>query len=310
MSVYTPVSDAALAAFLADYDLGRPLRLTGISAGVENSNFFLDTEKGSAVLTIFERLPTHEIPYFLDLTEWLGRADIPCPRPISARDGRTLKTLCGKPAAIVQRLPGHSIEGRSPTPEEITLLGRLLARMHRAGRDFPIHRPNPAGPGWWQHTAQRLRGHLCPDDAALIQDELRQQGQSSCQHLPRGVIHADLFPDNVLFSAGRITGVIDFYYAGDDLWLYDLAIVANAWCSRPDGHLDHTLSEALWQAYIGERPLVAGEDRCWSPLLRAAALRFWLLRLDAQHFPRAGDLTQCKDPEEYRRILMARRAAC
>ncbi|WP_437558256.1 homoserine kinase [Acidithiobacillus sulfuriphilus] len=310
MSVYTPVSDAALAAFLADYDLGRPLRLAGISAGVENSNFFLDTEKGSAVLTIFERLPTHEIPYFLDLTDWLGRADIPCPRPIPARDGRTLKTLCGKPAAIVQRLPGHSVEGRNPTAEEITLLGRLLAHMHRAGQDFPVHRPNPAGPRWWLETVQRLRAHLCRDDVELMQDELREQGRNACQHLPRGVIHADLFPDNVLFSAGRITGVIDFYYACDDLWLYDLAIVANAWCSQPDGPLDSALSQTLWEAYTSERPLVAGEEACWFPLLRAAALRFWLLRLDAQHFPRAGDLTQCKDPAEYQRILLARRAAC
>ncbi|MHB8236154.1 MAG: homoserine kinase [Acidithiobacillus ferrivorans] len=307
MSVYTSVSDLELAQFLRDYDLGGALALTGISAGVENSNYFLDTEKGHFVLTLFERLPRSKIPYFLDLTEWLSLHSIPCPRPMHTLAGNSLSTLCGKPAAIVQRLRGTSIEGRAPSVAEISALGTLLARMHLAGEGFPEQHPNPAGFSWWQETARHLIPHLSREDNALIAEELAYQGTRDRTALPGGVVHADLFPDNVLFENGRISGTIDFYYAGDDVWLYDLAVVANSWCSETDGHLTPVLVRALWDAYVATRPLQAGEEVLWFPLLRAAALRFWLLRLDAIHFRRPGTITQCKDPEEYRQILLQRR---
>jgi homoserine kinase type II len=307
MSVYTSVSDLELAQFLRDYDLGGALALTGISAGVENSNYFLDTEKGHFVLTLFERLPRSKIPYFLDLTEWLSLHGIPCPRPMHTLAGNSLSTLCGKPAAIVQRLRGTSIEGRAPSVAEISALGTLLARMHLAGEGFPERHPNPAGFSWWQETARHLVPHLSREDNALIAEELAYQGTRDRTALPGGVVHADLFPDNVLFENGRISGTIDFYYAGDDVWLYDLAVVANSWCSETDGHLTPVLVRALWDAYAATRPLQAGEEVLWFPLLRAAALRFWLLRLDAIHFRRPGTITQCKDPEEYRQILLLRR---
>ncbi|MBU2784899.1 MAG: homoserine kinase [Acidithiobacillus ferriphilus] len=307
MSVYTSVSDLELAQFLRDYDLGGARALTGISAGVENSNYFLDTEKGHFVLTLFERLPRSKIPYFLDLTEWLSLRGIPCPRPMHTLAGNSLSTLCGKPAAIVQRLRGTSIEGRAPSVAEISALGTLLARMHLAGEGFPERHPNPAGFSWWQETARHLVPHLSREDNALIAEELAYQGTRDRTNLPGGVVHADLFPDNVLFENGRISGTIDFYYAGDDVWLYDLAVVANAWCSETDGHFAPVLLRALWDAYVATRPLQAGEEVLWFPLLRAAALRFWLLRLDAIHFRRPGTITQCKDPEEYRQILLQRR---
>ena len=307
MSVYTSVSDLELAQFLRDYDLGGARALTGISAGVENSNYFLDTEKGHFVLTLFERLPRSKIPYFLDLTEWLSLRGIPCPRPMHTLAGNSLSTLCGKPAAIVQRLRGTSIEGRAPSVAEISALGTLLARMHLAGEGFPERHPNPAGFSWWQETARHLVPHLSREDNTLIAEELAYQGTRDRTDLPGGVVHADLFPDNVLFENGRISGTIDFYYAGDDVWLYDLAVVANAWCSETDGHFAPVLLRALWDAYVATRPLQAGEEVLWFPLLRAAALRFWLLRLDAIHFRRPGTITQCKDPEEYRQILLQRR---
>ena len=213
MSVYTSVSDLELAQFLRDYDLGGARALTGISAGVENSNYFLDTEKGHFVLTLFERLPRSKIPYFLDLTEWLSLRGIPCPRPMHTLAGNSLSTLCGKPAAIVQRLRGTSIEGRAPSVAEISALGTLLARMHLAGEGFPERHPNPAGFSWWQETARHLVPHLSREDNTLIAEELAYQGTRDRTNLPGGVVHADLFPDNVLFENGRISGTIDFYYA-------------------------------------------------------------------------------------------------
>jgi homoserine kinase type II len=179
--------------------------------------------------------------------------------------------------------------------------------MHLAGEGFPERHPNPAGFSWWQETARHLVPHLSREDNTLIAEELAYQGTRDRTTLPGGVVHADLFPDNVLFENGRISGTIDFYYAGDDVWLYDLAVVANAWCSETDGHFTPVLVRALWDAYVATRPLQAGEEVLWFPLLRAAALRFWLLRLDAIHFRRPGTITQCKDPEEYRQILLQRR---
>jgi len=307
MSVYTNVSDLELAQFLRDYDLGGARALTGISAGVENSNYFLDTERGHFVLTLFERLPRNKIPYFLNLTEWLSLHGIPCPRPLHTTAGNSLSTLCGKPTAIVQRLSGTSIEGRAPSVAEISALGTLLARMHLAGEAFPERHANPAGLNWWQETARHLVPHLSPEDNAIIMEELTYQGALDRAAIPGGVVHADLFPDNVLFENGQISGTIDFYYAGDDAWLYDLAVVANSWCSEADGRFDRALVTALWDAYVAARPLQTDEEVLWFPLLRAAALRFWLLRLDAVHFRRPGAITQCKDPEEYRRILLKRR---
>ena len=310
MAVYTEISDADLQAFLADYELGSLEGITGISAGTENSNFFLDTARGRFVLTLFERLPATEIPYYLHATEWLSQHGIPCPAPVHTRRGEILGTLCGKPAAIVQRLPGQSIEGRPPREGEIAALGQLLARMHLAGQGFPEEHPNPAGLHWCQEVGRRLIPKLSPAERELLVDEREAQKQWPRDKLPGGVIHADLFPDNVLFENEEITGTIDYDSAGDDAWLYDLAVVANSWCSHPDGSLDKGLAAVLWQAYESVRPFERREHGLWFPYMRAAALRFWLLRLEAQHFPRVGQLTTLRDPEEYRRILLQRREFC
>lgn len=306
MSVYTYVSPQALDEFLLRYAVGRAVKLEGICAGIENSNFFLDTDTGSYVLTLFEKLAAPDIPYFLDLTAHLARRGIPCPQPMPDRDGHYLQHLCGKPAAIVQRLRGSSVD--EPSTRQSVAVGRMLGRLHQAGRDFGLRRANPTGPHWWAETVHKLSGRLSREEQALLEDELAFQRRDRAAHrLPHGVIHADLFRDNALFEGDTLTGVIDFYYAADDLYLYDLAITANAWCSRPDGSLDATLCAALRDSYEAERPLVPGEAEHWPVVLRAAALRFWLSRLHDFHFPREGDLTHTKDPEEYRRILLMRR---
>ncbi|MEK8089525.1 homoserine kinase [Thermithiobacillus plumbiphilus] len=305
MSVYTAVSAEALENFLGRYDIGQAQSLRGISAGVENSNFFLDTSEGEFVLTIFERLAATEIPYFLELTAHLAHHGIPCPQPIADREGHYLQSLCGKPAAIVQKLSGKSVE--LPNPGQTRAVGALLGRMHKAAEGFPLRRENPRGLRWWIEASGQLSSHLSPMDARLLSDELQFQQNHCKSHLPHGVIHADLFRDNALFEGNLLTGVIDFYYAADDAYLYDLAITLNAWCSQPDGALDAELAHCLWEAYQRERPLSNDEIACWPAALRGAALRFWLSRLHDFHFPRPGDLTHTKDPEEYRRILVARR---
>ena len=213
MAVYTDIPDADLASFLAAYDLGSLEKIEGICAGTENSNYFLDTSAGRFVLTLFERLPVSEIPYYLHVTEWLSQHGIPCPAPVHARHGEILGQLCGKPAAIVQRLSGQSIEDRAASEGEITALGQLLARMHLAGRDFPEEHPNPAGLNWCQETGRRLIPKLSPAERELLVDEREAQKQWLRDKLPGGVIHADLFPDNVLFQGVEITGTIDYYYA-------------------------------------------------------------------------------------------------
>lgn len=309
MSVYTEISPTALADFLQRYDIGQAADLRGISAGIENSNFFLDTSQGQYVLTIFERVGREELPYFLDLTAFLGHRDVPCPQPIADRQGHYLQTLCNKPAAIVQKLSGATLS--QPTATQSATAGALLGRMHSLGQDFPERRQNPSSPQhliWHRQMRAALTAVLTSDQRSLLDDELAFLQTQHLSALPQGVIHGDLFPDNALFNGERLSGVIDFYYAADDCLLYDLAISVNAWCSQADGQLDMACCQRMQSAYQQQRPLSVAETAHWFVLLRAAALRFWLSRLYDWHFPRDGDLTHRKDPEEYQRILQARRA--
>lgn len=306
MSVYTFVSECALAEFLVSYPLGEARGLRGISEGIENSNYFLATEQGEYVLTIFERIPPRDLPYFLDLTDYLYARDIPCPRPIRRRDGKALSQLCGKPAAIIQKLPGKTLTDFAEA--HVREVGAMLARLHQAASGFDQRRDNPTGRDWWRTTAEALKGRLSDGEWALLQDELAFQQEWEQHALPWGVIHADLFPDNALYEGARLGGVIDFYYACDGAYLYDLAITANSWCSGEDGLLQEDATAALLAAYEGVRPLSGEERSQWFTALRAAALRFWLSRLNDFHFPREGELTFIKDPGEYERILRARRA--
>ncbi len=311
MSVFTPVSREQLAAWLAAYDLGALRALAGIAEGVQNSNFFVDTEDGAHgrhVLTLFENVDPAALPFYLDLMAHLARHGIPCPAPRPMRDGRLLGTLNGRPAALFSRLSGASVA--QPSPAHCAAAGAALAGLHLAGRDFPAP-PHPRGADWVEATAARLLPRLPAADAGLLADELAAQ-RAPLGELPAGVIHADLFRDNVLFvddgAVPRIGGLLDFYFAGRGDFLFDLAVAANDWCGDDDGRLDERRLQALLAAYHAVRPLVAGERAAWPRRLRAAALRFWLSRLEDFHCPQPGETVTVRDPEAYRRILLARRA--
>ena len=309
MSVFTPVSEGQLAGWLKNYSVGALAALEPIAAGIENTNYFVTTGQGRYVLTLFERLPAAELPFYLGLMAHLARHGIPCPAPVADLNDRLLSTLNGKPAALVTRLAGASVE--HPGAAECAELGALLARMHLAARSYGGYLENPCGPKWWRMAAREVRPFLDPARAELLDSELRFQSRHRYPDLPRGAVHADLFRDNAVFEGGRISGVFDFYFAGVDCFAFDLAVCVNDWCLVDPGR-DHRLDEArtraLLSAYQAVRPLQDAERDAWAALLRAAALRFWLSRLYDKHLPRPGELVKVHDPEQFRDILALRAA--
>jgi homoserine kinase type II len=304
MSVFTTVTPDQLRRWLQSYPLGTLLDLKGIASGITNTNYFVTTETGRYVLTLFEKNPADELPYFLDLMAHLADRDIPCPRPIANHAGAYLGELNGKPAALVSCLHGNSLE--SPDATQCAAMGTVLARMHLAGQSFPAFMENPRGPHWWSTTAPSVLPFMAPEQRTMLEEEIAYQAGFRHYTLPRGVIHSDMFRDNVLFDGNQLTGLIDFYYACNDALAYDLAITVNDWCIHADGELDDTRLRAMLQTYHAERPLTEVEYQVWPVLLRAAALRFWLSRLYDLHYPQPGELTYAKDPEHFRRILASR----
>ena len=305
MSVFTPVSRRQLEAFLGHYDCGELIEYAGISAGIENTNFFVTTTVGRYVLTLFETLTLAELPFFLDLMAYLAEHDLPSAHPLPDTSGSYLRILQDKPAALVQRLRGASID--KPDIAHCRLVGDMLGRMHYVGLGFAERRDNDRGAEWRYQVRDKLAGCLDRSDQLLLDDELAWQQAHGATDLPGGVIHADLFRDNVLFDGDELTGLIDFYYACNDALLYDLAVTVNDWCVDVDGGLDPSLSRALLHAYHQRRPLSADERKAWPGNLRAAALRFWLSRLHDAHFQREGEITHTKNPQIFRRILCQRR---
>jgi homoserine kinase type II len=303
MSVYTSVNAEELRAWLAAYAVGELVDMQGIAAGIENTNYFVTTTAGRYVLTLFEKLQPHELPFYLGLMTHLAHRGIPCPEPIADRSGGMLAQLKGKPATLVTRLAGADIE--APDPGHCALVGAMLARMHLAARDFTETMPNPRGLAWWRGAALEVLPHLSPAEAALLEQELEFQASNRLDGLPRGAIHADLFRDNVLFDADSIGGIIDFYFACTDALLYDLAITVNDWCIGSGGKLDRARAASMLAAYRSLRPLTQDECAAWPVALRAGALRFWVSRLFDFHCPRPGELTFAKDPEHFRRLLEA-----
>jgi homoserine kinase type II len=300
MAVYTHVDQASLDAFLAAYALGRALALEGISEGVENSNFRLVTERGRYILTLYEkRVDPRDLPFFLDLMDHLAARGVPCPTPIRARDGAALQRLCGRPAAIVSHLAGASV--RRVEAAHCAALGQALARLHVAGADFRGVRPNTLSVTSWRGLFEACPGadRLLAGLGREIETELAALERAWPNDLPHGVIHADLFPDNVFFARHALTGIIDFYFACVDIVAYDVAICLNAWCFEPDGAFNITKARLMLAAYRGERPFTAHELEALPLLARGAALRFLLTRLFDWQNQVEGALVAVKDPLEY-----------
>lgn len=301
MAVYTAVSDAELAAFLAAYDLGRPRALKGIAEGIENSNFLLETDRARFILTLYERrVAEADLPFFLDLMRWLADRGFPCPLPQADRQGRLLGALNGRPAALVSWLPG--LAAAAPTVAQCRAAGEGCARLHLAGEGFGGSRPNALGhaawrPLWQPHrqVAERLR----PGLAAEIDGDLDALERDWPRDLPAGVIHADLFPDNVFFDRETFAGAIDFYFACNEALAYDLAVMLGAWAARPDGVLEPERTRALAAGYTTVRPLSPAERAALPVLARGAAMRFFLTRLADWEAERPGALVVRKDPLEY-----------
>ena len=307
MSVFTPVSESQLAGWLKNYSVGALAELEPIAAGIENTNYFVTTAQGRYVLTLFERLPAAELPFYLGLMAHLARHGIPCPAPIAGLDDRYLSSLNGKPAALVTRLEGISIE--KPDAADCSELGALLARMHLAARSYGGYLENPRGPKWWRRAAQEVRSFLEKSESEFLESEILYQSQHRFPDLPRAAVHADLFRDNALFEKERISGVIDFYFAGVDCLLFDVAVCVNDWClAEParERRLDQARTRSLLGAYHAVRPFTAPERDAWPAMLRAAALRFWLSRLHDFHLPRPGMLVHAHDPEHFRQVLESR----
>lgn len=301
MAVYTDVSDTDLAAFLGAFDLGRVLAFKGIAEGVENSNFFLTTERGSYILTLYEkRVREEDLPFFLGLLEHLSKRGIQCPLPVRGRDGRTWRTLAGRPAALMTFLSGLS--PRRPDAQQCAELGAALARLHLAGADYGSARPNALSLEGWKplvKSCEAKANGVRMGLAALIVSELGWLEQHWPAGLPSGVIHADLFPDNVFFVEGKLSGLIDFYFACNDAYAYDVAVCLNAWCFEPDGTFNITKGRALLSTYRTVRPLSAAEVAAIPVLARGAAFRFLLTRLYDWINRDAGALVRPKDPVEY-----------
>lgn len=301
MAVYTQISDDELIAFLATYDIGDLVSYAGIAEGVENSNFLLRTTTGTFILTLYEkRVDANDLPFFIGLMDHLARHGLSCPTPVVDRDGVALRALAGRPAAIVTFLDG--VWPRRITPPHCRELGGALADFHLAGADFTMQRPNNLSLSGWGPllTASGLAADQVYHGLYnLLSDELRHLARHWPADLPVGVIHADLFQDNVFFLGDKISGVIDFYFACTDFLAYDLAICLNAWCFESDGSLNVTKSRALINAYQKRRPLTPAERAALPVLARGAALRFLLTRLyDWLNHPE-GAFVKPKDPLEY-----------
>jgi homoserine kinase type II len=311
MSVYTTVTGEDLAAWLTRYAVGAVQAFEPIAAGIENSNYFLTADKGRYVLTLYERLPAEELPFYLNLMAHLARAGVMAPAPEPDRTGALWSFLNGKPAGLVARLDGAPVE--HPGVPHCAAVGRALAELHVAAKQYRGRLTNRRGPGWWRQAARAVRPLLAPEQNALVAAELKYQAGFAKTKLPRAAIHGDLFCDNVLFVGERVSGIIDFGFAATDALAYDLAITVNDWCIVPgdahSGDLDPGRVRALVAAYDAVRPLVFEERALWGPLLRAAALRFWLSRLYDLHLPRPGELTHAHDPAVFERILKSHVAA-
>ena len=308
MAVYTELSFEQVDAFVQTLAHGPLQRVQPILAGIENSNYFISTASGEWVLTLFERLRADELPFYLQLMQHLARRGLPVPQPQADNTGRLLHELAGKPAALLNRLAGRAV--LQPEAEHIGQLGRMLARLHHATADFPQRQPHARGLAWWAVTVPQVLPFVDAERAALLRDELQfQQAQAGAvARLPHGVIHADLFRDNVVFDgpagAPTLSGMFDFFFAGVDSLLFDIAVCLNDWCiDHASGRLSDSRANTLLAAYETQRALQPAERHALPAMLRAAAYRFWLSRLWDLYLPRDASLLRAHDPMHFERVL-------
>jgi len=309
MAVFTPVTLDELAPWAAQFPIGTVHSLKGIASGIENSNFFLGSDSGEYVLTIFEKLSFEQLPFYLNLMRHLAERGVLVPAPIANNRGEILSELHGKPAAIVTRLQGDW----QPAPQTVHCaeVGAMLAKMHLAAQDYPLYQPNLRGLAWWNETTPVVMPFLTEDNQHLLRAEMHFQHAFAASEtytaLPAGPIHADLFRNNVMFDGERLTGFFDFYFAGCDSWLFDVAVTVNDWCiDLESGATDAARVRAMLDAYHAVRPFSAAEQDAWPAMLRAAALRFWLSRLYDFYLPREAEMLTPHDPAHFERILRHR----
>ncbi len=301
MSVYTPLSEEELSAFLRNYDLGELTSFEGIADGVCNSNFFVQTTQRRLVATLFEDLPRHELPFFVDLLNHLKQHGLPVPEIYRNRAGDQLNQLAGKPAIVAEHITGASV--MTPDARHCAIIGEALAHFHLSGADFGQSRENHAGLRWLRDSATLLKGQLPAPEQALMKEEVRFQALFQRDNLPQGLTHSDLFRDNVLFRGHELGAMLDFYSACQDALLYDVAVAVNDWCVTDSGLQDEPRVTALLEAYHAVRPFRAIERGAWPVMLRAAALRFWLARLQLAASQTNAHLSVDKPPQQFERIL-------
>jgi len=301
MSVYTNISAPELEAFLRRYQVGVLFDYTGIAAGIENTNYFVTTDQGRFVLTLFERTPAEELQYCLELMAFLADHAIPSAHPLANNAGEYLQHFKGKPAALVQRLDGASVA--NPDREHCRAIGATIGRMHQITMTYQATRDNDRGVEWQVNTAALIRDRLSSTEQTLLDIELDFLRHYDFKCLPQAAIHADLFRDNALFEGHTLTGLIDFYYAHIGPLIYDLAVTVSDWCFDAHGSFDTDRARAMVQAYAAQRTVIKREVNAWLACLRAAGLRFWLSRLKDQNFPRDGEITHIKDPNRCKAVL-------
>lgn len=304
MSVYTIIEENELKNFLSNYSVGKLDNFQGISDGIENTNYFVNTTTGRFVLTIFEQHNFDEMQYYLNLMHHLAEHSVPSANPVADNKGNYLNLFKNKPIALVERLDGNSIT--ETTINHCEQLGAAMGKLHTAGLNFETKQSNSRGPSWCQHTAEKLMEKLPNCEHTILDTEIHFQKEKRHADLPHGVIHADLFRDNALWHNNNFSGIIDFYYSCDDALLYDLAVAVNDWCTNNDSSLNKGKVLAFLTHYTAYRPLTENEQTYWPAMLRAGALRFWLSRLQDKHFPRPGELVHTKNPDEFKAILTDR----
>ena len=307
MSVFTTLTLQEVQECLQDFSIGEIVGLKGIAAGITNTNYFVITQASRYVLTIFEANTMAELPYFVALMTHLAAHHVPCPAPIMDKQGLALRQIKDKPALLVSCLQGTDIQ--TPNAAQCAQVGRVLAQMHLAGETFKLVSKNQRDAQWRTETAAQVMDRLTTADQSLLKQVLAFQDQLDLSALPTGVIHGDLFRDNVLFEGEQLGGFIDFYYACNDVLAYDVAIAVNEWCLTATGAFDEPRLNAFMQAYTAVRPFNEDEQQMWQGLLCIAALRFWLSRLYDWHFPLEGELTHAKDPNYFKNILLMRARA-